>query len=224
MTKSRSPKAPKQARSRVLVDAVVEATTRIVRDEGWRRAKVARIAKVAGVSVGSLYRYFPGRDLIISAVIDRALDRDGQASAEALRAMRGPTLRDSVHAYVDALVNHHRVTDPELLGQLVDLLESAGRLGKVHTTFDEMCEAFCQRLLVLHPKLDPTRTRKGAHMAFWGLRGAFIARLRVETPFDYLAFQRDVRAILDRLLDVDAGFIGQSAQEALDAKVPSSDT
>lgn len=223
MAKTRQPNAPKQARSKVLVDAVIEATSRVVRDEGWRKAKIARIAKVAGVSVGSLYRYFPGRELLLSAVIDRALARDGQAFEEALAAMQGPTVKASVYAFIDTLADHHQITDPELLGQLVDLLESAGRLEKVHKTVDEVCERFCQNLLLLHPQLDPSHTRKSAHMAFWGLRGAFIARLRVERPFDYLAFQADVRRALDRMLEGEAGFIGEGAAQALKEKQRDSD-
>jgi AcrR family transcriptional regulator len=53
-------KTATQERSRATVDALVEATARILVKEGYDKASTNRIAEVAGVSVGSLYQYFPG--------------------------------------------------------------------------------------------------------------------------------------------------------------------
>src|SRR5215813_4393267 len=60
-----------QARSRATVDALVEATARILVREGFEKASTNRIAEVAGVSIGSLYQYFPGKEALVAAVIDR---------------------------------------------------------------------------------------------------------------------------------------------------------
>src|ERR1700712_5188769 len=60
-----------QERSRATVDALVEATARILVREGFDKASTNRIAEVAGVSVGSLYQYYPGREALVAAVIDR---------------------------------------------------------------------------------------------------------------------------------------------------------
>src|SRR5215469_766668 len=60
-----------QERSRATVDALIEATARILVREGFDRASTNRIAEVAGVSVGSLYQYFPGKEALVAAVILR---------------------------------------------------------------------------------------------------------------------------------------------------------
>src|SRR5690606_15486071 len=64
-------KAAIQQRSRATVDALVEATARILVREGFDKASTNRIAEVAGVSVGSLYQYFPGKEALVAAVIER---------------------------------------------------------------------------------------------------------------------------------------------------------
>ena len=69
LTKPR--KAASQERSRATVDALVEATARILVREGFDKASTNRIAEVAGVSVGSLYQYFPGKEALVAAVIER---------------------------------------------------------------------------------------------------------------------------------------------------------
>ena len=56
------------------MDAIVIAATRILEREGLDRLTTTRIAEVAGVSVGSLYQYFPNREAIIGAIIDQQLE------------------------------------------------------------------------------------------------------------------------------------------------------
>jgi hypothetical protein len=58
-------KSALQKRSRVTVDALLEATARILIREGFDKASTNRIAEVAGVSVGSLYQYFPNKEALI---------------------------------------------------------------------------------------------------------------------------------------------------------------
>src|SRR5271170_3526962 len=68
---TRPRKSASQERSRSTVDALVEATTRILIKEGYDRASTNRIAEVAGVSIGSLYQYFPSKEALVAAVVDR---------------------------------------------------------------------------------------------------------------------------------------------------------
>jgi AcrR family transcriptional regulator len=64
-------KVPKQERSRALVDAIVEATARVLLDKGYDGLGVADVADVAGVSIGSLYQYFPSKEALVAARIER---------------------------------------------------------------------------------------------------------------------------------------------------------
>ncbi|TIT73203.1 MAG: helix-turn-helix transcriptional regulator, partial [Mesorhizobium sp.] len=60
-----------QERSRATMDALIEATARILVRDGFDKASTNRIAEEAGVSVGSLYQYYPGKEALVAAVIDR---------------------------------------------------------------------------------------------------------------------------------------------------------
>lgn len=64
-------KTASQARSRATVDALVEATARILVRDGFDRASTNRIAAQAGVSIGSLYQYFPSKEALVLAVAER---------------------------------------------------------------------------------------------------------------------------------------------------------
>lgn len=67
-------KAPKQARSRATVDTILEAGARILGDEGWAGFTTNKVADLAGVSIGSLYQYFPDKLSLVDAIRHRHLD------------------------------------------------------------------------------------------------------------------------------------------------------
>ncbi|MGH8460315.1 MAG: TetR/AcrR family transcriptional regulator [Stenotrophobium sp.] len=64
-------KKPAQQRSRQMVDTLVEATAQTIAELGLADATTNRIAERAGVSVGSLYQYFDGKDALVNALLDR---------------------------------------------------------------------------------------------------------------------------------------------------------
>src|ERR1700733_7205513 len=64
-------KSASQQRSRMTVNSILEAAARILIREGFDKASTNRIAEVAGVSVGSVYQYFPSKEAIVAALIDR---------------------------------------------------------------------------------------------------------------------------------------------------------
>ena len=76
---ARPRKTPLQGRSRNTVDVIVEAAARILTKEGADALSTNRIAEVAGVSVGSLYQYFPNREAIVAALVERKFDIVGTA-------------------------------------------------------------------------------------------------------------------------------------------------
>lgn len=87
-------KKPSQERSAATVEAIVEAAIRILRRDGWAGLTTTRVAALAGVSVGSLYQYFPNRAAIAVEIVRRrtrhfltavlAADLDGAADFEAV--------------------------------------------------------------------------------------------------------------------------------------------
>ncbi len=70
-TRTRPRKKPAQARSRDMVETLLEAAARVFVKEGYARATTNRIAAAAGVSVGSLYQYFPSKDAIAVELLRR---------------------------------------------------------------------------------------------------------------------------------------------------------
>lgn len=66
-------KIPKQKRSREMVESLIEATARCIVEDGLDALSTNRVAERAGVSVGSLYQYFPDKEALVSALLDRCV-------------------------------------------------------------------------------------------------------------------------------------------------------
>lgn len=98
-----SRKQPKQARSTELVSAILEAAVQVLAAEGAQRFTAARVAEKAGVSVGSLYQYFPNKAAILFRLQSDEWRQTTAQWAEILGdATRSPPerLRILVHAFV----------------------------------------------------------------------------------------------------------------------------
>jgi len=100
-------KVPAQARSQETVSVVLEASARILESDGLRGFNTNAIAAKAGVSVGSLYQYFPNKDAIVLALIGGYEDGLHNAVLEAVQAGRGQELKRRLRLLVRALVKVH---------------------------------------------------------------------------------------------------------------------
>lgn len=67
-------KSPRQARSAVTVEAIYAATIQVLLAEGVSRLTTTRVAERAGVSVGTMYQYYPHKQALLFAVVERQLD------------------------------------------------------------------------------------------------------------------------------------------------------
>lgn len=94
-------KAPRQHRSRELVEWILEAATRILAADGLAGLTTNRVAALAGISVGSLYQYFPNKDAIVVALVERT-QRGVAEAVEAVAAQaRDAPLPAAIAAFVD---------------------------------------------------------------------------------------------------------------------------
>lgn len=89
-TKISQRKRPKQARSNELVSAILQAATQVLEQEGAARFTTARVAERAGVSIGSLYQYFPNKAAILFRLQSEEWQRTGNLLATILRNQAHP--------------------------------------------------------------------------------------------------------------------------------------
>jgi AcrR family transcriptional regulator len=97
-------KSPVQARSAASVDAILEATIQVLLDGGKERLTTTRVALRAGVSVGTLYQYFPNKSALLQAVLKGHLAEVTDAIELVCKEQKGRTLRQMVTALITAFL------------------------------------------------------------------------------------------------------------------------
>jgi AcrR family transcriptional regulator len=93
-------KRPRQARSAVTVDAIFEAAIQVLLAEGIHRLTMTRVAQRAGVSVGTMYQYYPHKQALLYALNERYLDRLAERVEGTCSSLHGRSTADMVTALV----------------------------------------------------------------------------------------------------------------------------
>jgi len=115
-----------------MVEAILRAAAQLFADLGYARTTTNKVAERAGVSVGSLYQYFPNKDSLLAVLLQRHVAEAHAAVGGALRLLADPAvpLDVGIGALLDRLVALHEA-DPELTQALSPsvLRESAAADG-----------------------------------------------------------------------------------------------
>jgi len=186
-------KSASQKRSRLTVDALLEATARILVTEGFDHASTNKIARVAGVGIGSLYQYFPNKEALVGAVVDRHSAETMQVVRTALAKVALRPVDEAIAALVRVGIDSHRV-NPKLHRVLTEQVPRVGRLENVQAVGRETYALVRAYLEAHREELTVTDTDLAAFMCVTTVEALTHAAV-VDRP-DALS---DVEA--DRLVD-----------------------
>jgi AcrR family transcriptional regulator len=125
-------KEPLQARSRATVDAIIQAGARILGDHGWAGFTTNRVAEKAGVSVGSLYQYFPDKLALIEAVRRHHFDDVLRVIRKAMDRQR--PVEEFAEALIDGMIDVH-LEHPALHRVMLDEVPGHARSQLAHDAF-----------------------------------------------------------------------------------------
>jgi AcrR family transcriptional regulator len=144
-------KEPRQERARVTVEAILEAAARILDRQGWKGFTTNAVAEVAGVSIGSLYQYFPNKLALVEAILRRHFD-------DVLSALRIPDVPASrmecIEGLVSGMITAHSI-HPSLHRVLLEDVPRGQISQSIHQNFE-------REYWSLYTKLIAPNERPGA--------------------------------------------------------------
>jgi AcrR family transcriptional regulator len=190
-------RAPRQLRSRAIVEAIVQAGRQLLASEGPKSLTTNRIAERAGVSIGSLYRYFPNKEAVLAAIYDAETGRDvAEIRAAPSWEIDELPLREALAAIVDFQLERQR--------RLLALGEDYYRANHGAFSLGPRVgrDALEQRMLqLLERHAGAVRVRDPAQAAFMLARGvsAIVRRALEERPekLSEPSFRRELIDLLD---------------------------
>lgn len=148
-TRAKPRKQPRQARSAATVHVILEAAARILESLGHQGFTTNAVAARAGVSIGSLYQYFPSKDALIGALI---VQETSVLLADAAAALAERSGREAVLALIAAAVRHQ--LGRPALARLLDFEEARLPLDPETQRVTQRLRALLAQMLAL-PDLPP---------------------------------------------------------------------
>jgi len=118
---------PKQQRSRQTVEAVLEGVQLVLKRHGAGAITTNRVAEAAGVSIGSLYQYFPDKQAIFMALHDRHVDRVRHLIERTMTYCTSAPLEDFTRELMEGLANLH--SEDAELHEIVSVAVPGGANG-----------------------------------------------------------------------------------------------
>jgi AcrR family transcriptional regulator len=122
-------KKPRQSRAQVTVDAILDATAHILIRDGYEGLSTNRVAERAGVSIGSLYQYFPGKESLVAELLERYSVQIHDMIVAMLGTLASAQPEEVTRALVASMVDL-KLKSPKLAKVLREQIPRVGRMKR----------------------------------------------------------------------------------------------
>ncbi len=173
---------PKQSRSRSLVGAVVQALDEHLQSgKDLDAATIETVSERAGVSVGSFYEYFTGKDSLLGVLIGRVTDRNFRHLSQRLETHPADSLDDLVRRFSRDIAETY-LAHPRHMRVVTHAVGRLGLLSIVHRERDRFADFMTEHARQFLPAEDPKRLRRTMQLLADGAMGILTAAADREPP------------------------------------------
>lgn len=173
-------KKPSQGRSKATVEAIVQATARVLLKDGYEACTTNRVADEAGVSIGSVYQYFPNKESLVVAVMEGHLTQLQEALARRLGELGEADLPTAVREMVGAMLEVNRI-QPRLHRVLLEQVPRIGAMKRLHELNDLYVPMVTAWLEAHQEQLDVPSPSVAAYVIVAAIEGV-VTRVMLEKP------------------------------------------
>jgi AcrR family transcriptional regulator len=148
MTQLDPRRKPRQSRSRATVDAILQATAQVLVRDGYQKTTTNRIATRAGVSVGTLYQYFPNKDALVVALCEQHSQEMMTLLSASIAELQDATPERATKVIVRAMLQAHAV-NPKLHEAIISNLPKEKQFEQI-LAVNAQAEAMVRGFLETH--------------------------------------------------------------------------
>ncbi|MGE3459772.1 MAG: TetR/AcrR family transcriptional regulator [Kofleriaceae bacterium] len=112
------------------MESILAATTRVLIRHGFDGLTTNAVAKLAGVSIGSLYQYFPNKEALVAALIEHTVERWNTTAMTELARVAAQPIAHAVRTMIELTIRFYS-EDPELHRVLIEQVPRVGRLARI---------------------------------------------------------------------------------------------
>ena len=188
---------PSQVRAELTRERILTAAAHVFGEHGYAAGTTNRIAERAGISIGSLYQYFPNKDAILAELLLRHLD-DGAAVTAKIQAGRLPGPIDEVfRVFVRGAIESH-LDEPRLLRVLLEQAPRSQHLLEKMERLKQSLVTYLRELLDGHPEVRVTDTETAARLIVTTVELVVHQLVADHEPVDVERLEDEMVAMLTR--------------------------
>jgi AcrR family transcriptional regulator len=190
-------KQPRQVRAGLTRQRILTAAAHVFGEHGYAAGTTNRIAERAGISIGSLYQYFPNKDAILGELLVRHLD-DGMAIAERVQREQLPGPIDQVfRVFIRGAIESH-LGEPRLLRMLREQAPQTNELLEKVERMKRSLAAYMRELLDGHPEVRVADTETAARLIVTTVELVIHQLVADQEPVDVGRLEDELVAMLTR--------------------------
>ncbi|MEV6642522.1 TetR/AcrR family transcriptional regulator [Amycolatopsis sp. NPDC051371] len=190
-------KQPRQVRAELTRQRILTAAAHVFGEHGYAAGTTNRIAERAGISIGSLYQYFPNKDAILGELLVRHLD-DGMAIAERVQREQLPGPIDQVfRVFIRGAIESH-LGEPRLLRMLREQAPQTNELLEKVERMKRSLDAYMRELLDGHPEVRVADTETAARLIVTTVELVIHQLVADHEPVDVGRLEDELVAMLTR--------------------------
>jgi AcrR family transcriptional regulator len=198
-------KLPKQARSQTTVEAILEAAAQVFERHGYAAGTTNRIAERAGVSIGSVYQYFPNKDAILVALVHQHLAESAAALQPHIQRLNdGARFDDVLPDIVHSMVAMHALA-PSLHRVLFEETQLPPTLRAELEELEDRLVEHAADVLAADPRARPIDPQLSARIVIGAIEG-LTHRLVLRQPpgVSTQAIAREITALVRSYIETGA--------------------
>lgn len=189
-------KQPRQVRAELTRQRILTAAAHVFGEHGYA-GTTNHIAEQAGVSIGSLYQYFPNKDAILAELLVRHLD-DGMAIVERVQREQLPGPIDQVfRVFIRGAIESH-LGEPRLLRMLREQAPQTNELLEKVERMKRSLDAYMRALLEEHPEVRVADTETAARLIVTTVELVIHQLVADHEPVDAARLEDEMVAMLTR--------------------------
>lgn len=190
-------KQPRQVRAELTRQRILTAAAHIFAEHGYAAGTTNRIAERAGLSIGSLYQYFPNKDAILAELLMRHLD-EGSAVTERIQRQELPgPIEEVFRVFVRGAIESH-LGDPQLLRLLMEQAPRSTELLEKVARLKQSLVSYVQEVFDTHPEVRVADTETAARLVVTTTELVVHQLIADHEPIDPARLETELVAMLTR--------------------------
>ncbi|HEY3470411.1 MAG TPA: TetR/AcrR family transcriptional regulator [Amycolatopsis sp.] len=190
-------KQPRQVRAELTRQRILTAAAHVFAEHGYAAGTTNRIAERAGLSIGSLYQYFPNKDAILAELLMRHLD-EGSAVTERIQRQELPgSIEEVFRVFVRGAIESH-LGDPQLLRLLMEQAPRSTELLEKVARLKQSLVSYVQELFDTHPEVRVADTETAARLVVTTTELVVHQLIADHEPVDPARLENELVAMLTR--------------------------